>query len=160
MLKIYMLLLAATISVVSWNHYFNPPEPITIEKIVYIEKEHPHLKLMKEMLPGYTEKTPIYSIPVTLSSYNPTVEQCDADPFINSANMLVAPGQVAIPKLFRLKLGLKLKQFIVVSGYGIFQVVDHMNKRYEEQAKIDIISFIPDWSKEFGIKHDVLIYWW
>lgn len=70
------------------------------------------------------------------------------------------PGQVAISSGFRKRIGLKLGDIILLENMGMFHVVDHMNSRYNKENRIDIISFIPKWSKKFGKKENVKMYWW
>jgi hypothetical protein len=69
------------------------------------------------------------------------------------------PGTIAIPEKFREKIGIKLGQKVLLEGYGIFTITGHMNSRFNEEAKVDIISFIPKWSKRFGVR-SVKMYWW
>lgn len=66
------------------------------------------------------------------------------------------PGIVAVPKSFRLKMGWKPFQVVLIEGIGPMVIADHMNDRYEANA--DIICFIPEWSKLFGRKN--LKVWW
>lgn len=117
-------------------------------------------RLLKAALPGYNVEDPLYAITVTVTSYNPLEAQCDDTPLIDSNNKLVMPGTVAIPQGFRKKIGIKLGQTILLEDLGLFTVTGHMNDRFEEQPKIDVISFIPKWSKRFGVREDVKMYWW
>lgn len=116
--------------------------------------------LISVVLPGYTENSQLFSTTVTVTSYNPLKEQCDSSPLIDSNNKMVMPGTVAIPQAYRKKIGLELGQTILLEGLGTFTVTGHMNKRFGEDAKIDVISFIPKWSKKFGIHKGVKMFWW
>lgn len=100
----------------------------------------------------------VYSTSVTLSSYNPVKEQCDNTPLISSDNKLVTPGIVALPKHYREDLNISLGQIVVIPPYGQFLVRDHMNNR-KPKGRVDIISFIPGWSKKFGKVENVTMYW-
>jgi len=119
-----------------------------------------HSELNSLLMPGFTSDSLLFSTTVTVTSYNPLKEQCDSTPLINSSNKLVMPGQVALPKGMRLKLGIKLHQFVIVGKWGMFEVTDHMNPRYDEENRVDIISFIPKWSKKFGTQRNITLYWW
>lgn len=95
---------------------------------------------------------------ITLSSYNPVEEQCDSDPLIAADNNLIAPGVLAFPKHYRLALGLEFGQIVWAPPYGQFIVRDHMNSR-KKTGRVDVVSFIPKWSVEFGIVRDIKLYW-
>ena len=98
------------------------------------------------------------STTVNLSSYNPLEEQCDDTPLIASDNGLVAPGILALPQHYRKSLGFELGKLVWIPPYGQFIVRDHMHDR-KEVGRGDIISFIPEWSKEFGINNIATMYW-
>ena len=82
---------------------------------------------------------------VRVTNYNPVKKQCDETPLIASDGRKVMPGTVAIPKDYRLKVGIDLGQRITIKGLGAFTVRDHMSRRFGDQARVDIISFIPNW---------------
>jgi len=117
-------------------------------------------KLLAIALPGYKKDAVVYSIKVTATSYNPLEKQCDKTPLIDSNNKLVMPGTIAVPKKFREKIGIKLGQIVLLDGFGLFTVTGHMNNRFKDEPKVDIISFIPEWSKKFGVHKKVRMYWW
>ncbi len=123
-----------------------------------LEGEVDRLRDLLTMIFG--EPVPQYALrstTVIASSYNPVEAQCDADPLIASDNKLVMPGVLALPKHYRLELGLKMGQKVILSGLGPFTVRDHMSSR-KPRGRVDIISFIPEWSKKFG-KREVTMYW-
>lgn len=132
----------------------------TIEHISNLSETVDHYEnIIQMLLPGYEQAQPFFSTQVTVTSYNPVEAQCDDTPLINSANQLVAPGQVAISQGFRKRIGLEFGDFIILENFGLFVVTDHMNKRYDGENRIDIISFIPEWSKKFGVKQ-LKMFWW
>ncbi len=98
----------------------------------------------------------IQAVEVEVTSYNPVAWQCDDTPLIASDNGLVTPGVLAMPQHFRKRLGIQLGQKVALAGYGTFTVRDHMNSRFDN--RVDIISFIPKWSKKFGKRTAKLIW--
>lgn len=100
----------------------------------------------------------LMSTTINLSSYNPLEEQCDSTPLIASDNGLVAPGILALPKHWRRLLNIDFGQIVWIPPYGQFVVRDHMNPR-KKDGRGDIISFIPEWSKEFGVDNIATMYW-
>ena len=104
----------------------------TIETIASLSETAAHYEtILKMILPGYEAGQPFFSTPVTVTSYNPVKEQCDSTPLINSANKLVAPGQVAISQGFRKRIGLEIGDIILLGNFGLFVVTDHMNTRFD-----------------------------
>jgi hypothetical protein len=116
--------------------------------------------LLEFAMPGYTPDDPVFSTTVTATSYTPLKAQWDSTPLSDSPTKLVKPGTVAVPQAYRQRIGMKLGQRVLLEGYGMFTVTGHMNDRFEEQAKVDVISFIPKWSKKFGIQENVKMIWW
>jgi hypothetical protein len=116
--------------------------------------------LLGTLLPGFTSDKQLFSTSVTVTSYNPLEKQCDDSPLIDSNNKLVMPGTIAIPQEYRKKIGIILDQTVMLEGYGLFTVTGHMNDRFKDEPMVDIISFIPKWSKRFGRKYNVKMYWW
>jgi hypothetical protein len=100
----------------------------------------------------------VMSTTINLSSYNPVEEQCDDTPLVASDNGLVTPGIIALPQDYRKDLGLDFGQIVWIPPYGQFIVRDHMHDR-KKSGRGDIISFIPDWSKKFGINNMATMYW-
>lgn len=127
---------------------------------ILAKKEARANEILEIALPGYSSEKQLFSTTVTVTSYNPLEHQCDDTPLIDSNNKLVMPGTVAMPKAYREKMGISLGQTIVLEGLGAFTVTGHMNARFKEKAKVDVISFIPKWSKRFGIKENVKMFWW
>lgn len=125
-----------------------------------IEERDRANQLLSLTLPNFDKEKLLFSTIVTVTSYNPLEEQCDDSPLIDSNNKLVMPGTVAMPKKYRKKIGIELGQTILLEDLGLFTVTGHMNGRFEDQAKVDVISFIPKWSKEFGVHEGVKMFWW
>lgn len=119
------------------------------------EMERLH-ELLREFFPNFNMRQ-LRSTTVTASSYNPVEEQCDSTPLIASDNKLVEPGILALPQHYRKELGIRLGQRVVLEGLGVFTVRDHMHNR-KPRGRVDIISFIPEWSTAWG-KRPLKMYW-
>jgi uncharacterized protein YxeA len=95
-------------------------------------------------------------ITVTVSSYNPVPKQGWGSGLVGYNGKLVTPGIIAVSHDLRKKYGLKMGKRIILGRYGPFIVGDLMNKRFSK--RVDIISFIPAWSRKFGIQTAKLYY--
>jgi 3D (Asp-Asp-Asp) domain-containing protein len=86
----------------------------------------------------------------TITSYNPTEEQCDSTPDITASGKKVSEGMIANNCL---PFGTRVE----INGI-IYTVEDRMNSRYGCD-RFDILSFDEEFSIEFGRqKHEVIIY--
>ncbi|MBN1224917.1 MAG: 3D domain-containing protein [Candidatus Aminicenantes bacterium] len=79
---------------------------------------------------------------VTVTAYSSTKSQCDDDPEITGCMRKVRPGTVAVSRDL-LKCGWVFGKKVYIEGFGIFEINDLMNKRW--QRRIDI--FIPEIQK-------------
>jgi len=96
------------------------------------------------------------SIKVTVTSYNPVPAQTDNTPLYGSDGELVVPGILAVSKDLRKKYHLKDGDKVILENYGTFLVKDSMHPRWKN--RVDIISFSKKWSKKFGTKKNVTLY--
>lgn len=139
------------------------PPKIKLKLNEYTELEKKlkrYSKINALLMPGFNTDSQLFSTTATITSYNPLKEQCDKTPLTNSSEQLVMPGQIALPQQMRKRLGIKLHQHMIIGEWGVFEVTDHMNPRYNNENRVDIISFIPKWSKKFGVHKNIKIYWW
>lgn len=128
------------------------------QRLIKEQAENRRLQKVFMQVYGATyERDTLRETTVIASSYNPLEEQCDKTPLIDSNNKLVMPGTLAIPRHWREELGLPLGTRVVLSGLGSFTITGHMNDRKPE-GRVDIISFIPEWSKRFG-KQELTMSW-
>jgi len=87
---------------------------------------------------------------VTVTAYNPSTDQCDADPLIAASMRKVRSGTIAVSRdLFN--QGWVFGRKVRIEGLGIFEINDLMNKRYTQ--RIDIFMWDEDRAKEFGRKN-------
>lgn len=128
---------------------------------LHVQSKHIEIKNLTEKLQTYEKVVGIpldniTSVKVTVTSYNPTRRQCDKTPLYGNDGELVTPGIVAISSDLRKKYGLKNGDIVMLEGLGSFTVKDAMHPRWSK--RVDIISFIPQFSKKFGAKEGVLMY--
>lgn len=95
---------------------------------------------------------------VTLTTYNPVVEQCDADPLITADGT-----KIDLYKLKRKEIKycavsrnllayLPLGSTIEIEGHGVYEVRDTMNKRYKH-----CIDILQDISEKNFKKHNIKV---
>lgn len=126
----------------------------TYEKLKYQTPVNaPHKEILNEIFG--TEDPRIRKFEVIATSYNPVRNQCDERPLETADGSLVTPGMLGVSRDLLKKHNLHLGQKVVLGGLGSFTITDKMNKRFRN--RIDIISFIPQWSRKFG-KRKVIVY--
>jgi len=87
---------------------------------------------------------------VTVTAYNPTTDQCDADPLIAASMRKVRSGTIAVSRdLF--DQGWVFGRKVRIEGYGIFEINDLMNKRFTQ--RIDIFMWDEGQARNFGKKN-------
>lgn len=86
---------------------------------------------------------------VTVTAYNPTEDQCDADPLVAASMRKVKTGTVAVSRdLF--DQGWVFGKKIRIEGLGIFEINDLMNKRFTR--RVDVFMWDEDEAVRFGHK--------
>lgn len=98
----------------------------------------------------------VKALHVTVTSYNPTRKQGWGDGSKTADGNLAKPGVLAVSHDLQQKYGLKMGKKVVLKGYGTFVVGDLMHKRFTK--RVDIISFIPNWSQKFGVQQTVIYF--
>ena len=78
----------------------------------------------------------VRSVPVTLTAYSSTVDQCDSMPHITASLHPVRIGIVAISDDLMEEMGLTFGQRVLIPGHGLFQVQDRMNSRWHRRVDI------------------------
>ncbi|QGY39732.1 hypothetical protein GM415_06235 [Pseudodesulfovibrio cashew] len=87
---------------------------------------------------------------VTVTAYNPAVDQTDSDPLIAASMRKVRQGTIAVSRdLF--DQGWVFGRKVRIEGLGIFEINDLMNKRYTQ--RIDIFMWDEDQARQFGKKN-------
>jgi len=86
---------------------------------------------------------------VTVTAYNPTTSQCDEDPLIAASMRKVRAGTIAVSRdLF--DQGWVFGRKVRIEGYGIYEINDLMNKRFNQ--RIDIFMWDEGQARQFGKK--------
>lgn len=113
-----------------------------------------HKEILSELFG--VENPKIKKFTVLATSYNPVRKQCDERPLETADGSLVSPGMLGVSRDLFKKYDLHLGQKVVLKGLGSFTITDKMNSRFKN--RVDIISFIPQWSKKFGKRKTILYY--
>ena len=120
-------------------------------KLVLAEQTAEARKYMVEearLLQKAMSKPPVRN--VTVTAYNPTTSQCDADPLIAASMRKVRSGTIAVSRdLF--DQGWVFGRKVRIEGYGIFEINDLMNKRFTQ--RIDIFMWDEGQARQFGKKN-------
>jgi len=94
---------------------------------------------------------------VTLTTYNPVEEQCDADPLITADGTKIDLHKLKKGKIRYCAISRNLLPFIPlgsvieIEGYGLYEVRDTMNKRFSH--RIDILQHMDEKNfKKTGVK--------
>ncbi len=84
---------------------------------------------------------------VTVTAYNPTVDQCDEDPYVAASMRRVRSGTIAVSRdLF--SQGWVFGRKVRIEGLGIFEINDLMNKRFSN--RVDVFMWDHDQAVAFG----------
>lgn len=78
----------------------------------------------------------VRTLPVTLTAYSSTVDQCDATPHITASLQSVRPGVIAVSDDLVKEMGLQFGQKVLIPGHGIFEVQDRMHPRWQRTVDI------------------------
>lgn len=86
---------------------------------------------------------------VTVTAYNPSVDQCDDDPYVAASMRKVRSGTVAVSRdLF--DQGWVYGKKISIEGMGIFEINDLMNARFT--GRVDVFMWDEEDAVKFGHK--------
>jgi 3D (Asp-Asp-Asp) domain-containing protein len=86
-----------------------------------------------------------YTGEAVFTSYNPSEDQTDSDPFTMASTKRVYEGALACPIKF--KLGTKIK----VEGLGIFTCEDRMGERFRNEERFDVFR----WERKDNFKREL-----
>ena len=98
----------------------------------------------------------VRSVPVTLTAYSSTVDQCDATPHVTATNRPVRIGIVAVSDDLRKELGITFGTRVLIPGHGVFEVQDKMNSRWTR--RVDIWHNDREAAMGFGKQEGLLIW--
>ncbi|MFO7983660.1 MAG: hypothetical protein R6V08_09435 [Desulfuromonadales bacterium] len=98
----------------------------------------------------------LQTVPVTITAYSSTVDQCDSTPYIAANNKPVRVGTLAVSRDLLEEFGIEYGQRVLIPGYGIFEVRDTMNARW--QRRVDIWESDRQAARMFGKQQGKLIW--
>lgn len=106
---------------------------------------------------GWDRTQPVLSVPVAVTAYTSRPQETDATPYVTADNSTVRPGIVAVSRDLMSELGLRFGQRIVLTGYGLFEVRDVMNRRYERRVDIWMPDLVA--ARRHGVVENVTMIW-
>jgi len=95
------------------------------------------------------------TIPIVVTAYSPTKDQCDDDPLITASNIRVRDGIIALSRDLEKDLNLKFGDRVSIEGVGEFEFQDRMNRRWLRKA--DIFMWSREEALRFGKQNCTLI---
>ena len=102
------------------------------------------------------EPDELQTVQVTITAYSSTVDQCDSTPYIAASNKPVRVGTLALSRDLLKEFGIEYGQRVLIPGYGIFEVRDTMNARW--QRRVDIWESDRQAARMFGKQQGKLIW--
>jgi 3D (Asp-Asp-Asp) domain-containing protein len=114
------------------------------------------MSLLQECFGAPVELSRVRTLPVTLTAYSSTEDQCDDTPHITASNKPVRNGIIAVSHDLMTEWGLTFGQRVLIPGHGLFEVQDRMNRRW--QKKVDIWHNDREAARLFGRQQGMLIW--
>lgn len=102
------------------------------------------------------EPDELQTVSVTITAYSSTVDQCDSTPYIAANNKPVRVGTLALSRDLLKEFGIEYGQRVLIPGYGVFEVRDTMNARW--QRRVDIWESDRQAARMFGKQQGKLIW--
>ena len=155
-------LISGTLLTVSTHCYLNNEKTIGLMQSLQTDNTSKEeiidlLEARVEELQGALEETRSYllSIPVKVTAYNPTEDQCDDDPLITASLTRVEDGIIALSRDLEQTLHLKFGDLVTLKTpdgetIGTFRFQDRMHKRW--RRRVDIFMWERSEALNFGIK--------
>ena len=112
--------------------------------------------LLKEVFQQPVYGKPILSTPVTATGYSARRVECDSTPEVTASMKPSRVGMLAISRDLEDELGLRLGQFVVLKGMGLFQIADRMNDKW--RRRVDVLHGNAKAARLFGKKQVELIW--
>jgi 3D (Asp-Asp-Asp) domain-containing protein len=114
------------------------------------------MALLENCFGAPVELSSVRTLPVTLTAYSSTEDQCDDTPHITASNKPVRNGIIAVSRDLEEEWGLTFGQRVLIPGHGIFEVQDRMNRRWER--KVDIWHNDREAARLFGRQQGLMIW--
>jgi 3D (Asp-Asp-Asp) domain-containing protein len=94
------------------------------------------MDLIEEIFGHPVDLNSVRSVPVTITAYTSTVEQCDATPYVTASMHGVRTGVLAVSRDLIDEMGLYFGKRVLIPGHGVFEVRDLMNRRWKQRVDI------------------------
>ncbi len=131
-----------------------------VDELIIIN-QHPNderlVDLLELVFNQPMEDFKVMSIPVTVSAYTASVDECDATPHITANQTPSRIGLIAVSRDILDELGIRRGQTVALPPYGVFMVEDVMNERWTR--RVDILHVSKKAAKLFGIKKNIQLTW-
>ena len=107
-----------------------------------------NVEALEQVVSAQRQDTPrVLELEVT--AYTPTVRECNEEPLVAASMRKVRLGTVAVSRdLF--EQGWVFGKKVYIQGYGIFEINDLMNRRFE--SSMDVFMWEQERAREFGRK--------
>lgn len=102
-----------------------------------------------------SENKPVISVPVTVTAYSPTEDECDSDPFITAYQKPVREGTIAISRDLENEFGWREGDRVHLAGLGVFEVNDRMASKWKK--RVDIFFNDTEKAISFGVKQSTAV---
>lgn len=123
--------------------------------LLRLDVANAEIRIMRYQLSSIIEylgrASPEIIIPVIITAYSPTPDQCDSTPLITASNQKVRTGIIALSRDIEKEFNLKFGDRVEIIGYGVFEFQDRMNKRWKR--KVDIFFWERNRAIQFGKKY-------
>jgi 3D (Asp-Asp-Asp) domain-containing protein len=114
------------------------------------------MAILQECFGAPVDLSQVRTLPVTLTAYSSTEDQCDDTPHITASNKPVRNGIIAVSHDLMTEWGLTFGQRVLIPGHGLFEVQDRMNRRW--QKKVDIWHNDREAARLFGRQKGMLLW--
>jgi 3D (Asp-Asp-Asp) domain-containing protein len=114
------------------------------------------LGLLEESFGSPVRLDKVRTVPITITAYSSTQDQCDSTPHITASNKAVRRGIVAISDDLMQEMGICFGQRVLIPGHGVFEVQDRMNPRW--RRRVDIWQGDREAAKLFGLQKGTLLW--
>lgn len=113
--------------------------------------------LLSTVFKEWDRTRPVLSTRVSVTCYTSRPQETDDSPHITADGSIVRRGIIAVSRDLLHELGLSYGQRVLLDGYGVMEVRDTMNKRWER--RVDVWSSDLTAAKMHGKKDNVTLLW-
>ena len=114
-------------------------------------------QILSTIFTDWDRSRPVLSIDVTVTCYTSRARETDSSPHITADNSYVRRGYIAVSRDMMRDFGLHFGQRVFLSGYGVYEIRDVMDKRWKRRVDIwtsDVVA-----AKLHGIRKGIELLW-